>query len=440
MIEFQDIEPLIHYALAWVERYVFSWGALLQLATIITIPAVAWVASSKISIWISKAEKHWVKVVSGFIQSHIHLSLREIILLVLLPFMMGVSVLIANVATWPTTLISVASNLITAWAFIRVSSSIIQIRFLSITLAFSIWSIAALNILGWLDPVINILDQAAITLGTLRISLLLIIKGTLIFGLLIWGAGVLSRKLERILDNLQEFSPSQKVLFHKLARILLFVTAVLLGLKSIGIDLTALAVFTGALGIGIGFGLQKVFANIISGFILLMDKSIKPGDVIVVGDTYGWVNCLGTRHVSILTRDGKEHLIPNETLITEPVENWSYSDNKVRVRVPIGVSYNSDIHQVKRLLLGVAASIPRILKHPAPNCLIIGFGDSSVDFEMRVWIEDPANGIRNLRSAVYEAVWDVFKEHNIEIPFPQRDLHIRSTVVPKDSSIVAEKG
>ena len=225
-------------------------------------------------------------------------------------------------------------------------------------------------------------------------------------------------------------TPSQRVLFSKLSNIALYVAAVVIGLNIVGLDLTSLAVFSGALGLGIGFGLQKVVSNLISGIILLMDKSIKPGDVIAVGDSYGWVNSLGARCISVLTRDGKEHLIPNENLITQTVENWSYSDRKVRLHIPIGVSYNSDIHQVRELLLQAVDEHARVLKIPEPRCLITGFGDSSIDFEIRAWIFDPQEGLSNLKSDLFFRVWDLFKEHNIEIPFPQRDIHIKQAAVP----------
>lgn len=163
----------------------------------------------------------------------------------------------------------------------------------------------------------------------------------------------------------------------------------------------------------------------ISGIILLMDKSIKPGDVIAVEGSYGWVNALGARYVSVLTRDGKEHLIPNENLITQTVENWSYSDSKVRLHIPIGVSYDSDVRLVQKLLLQAVQDQPRVLKEPEPRCLITGFGDSSIDCEIRAWIFDPQQGIANVKSDIYFRIWELFKEHGVEIPFPQRDIHIK---------------
>ncbi len=197
-------------------------------------------------------------------------------------------------------------------------------------------------------------------------------------------------------------------------------------MSTVGIDLTAFAVFSGAVGVGIGFGLQKVVSNLISGVILLMDKSVKPGDVITVGETYGWINTLGARYASVVTRDGTEYLIPNEDIITQQVVNWSYSNNAVRLKIPIGISYKADVRKAIALCLEAAAEVERVVDQPKSVCLLKGFGDSSVDLELRIWISDPQNGVSNVKSQVLLLVWDKFHAHDIEIPFPQRDLHIRS--------------
>ena len=236
-----------------------------------------------------------------------------------------------------------------------------------------------------------------------------------------------TRLLESRIQTSRTLSPSVQVLFAKSLKIVLVSLAVLIAIRSVGIDLTALAVLGGAIGLGIGFGLQKVISNLISGVILLVDKSIKPGDVISVGGTYGWVTGLGGRYVSIVTRDGIEHLIPNETLITERVENWTHSNNRSRLKARIGVHYGSDVRLAMKLCREAARSTERVLTDPAPRCLLIGFGDSSVDLELRFWIEDAQNGVRNVTSEVLLRVWDTFHEHGIEIPYPQRDLHIRSS-------------
>ena len=213
-----------------------------------------------------------------------------------------------------------------------------------------------------------------------------------------------------------------------MARIILITIAFFMAISSVGIDLTVFTVFGGALGVGLGFGLQKVVSNFVSGIILLLDKSIKPGDVISVGDTYGWVKSLNARYVSLDTRDGIEHLIPNEDLIVQSVENWSYSHNKIRLKIPVGVHYQSDVRKAIELCTQAATDNPRVLDDPAPVCQLRGFGDNSVDLEIRMWIDDPQKGISNLKSEVLLNIWDKFQVNHIEIPYPQRDLHIKTPI------------
>jgi small-conductance mechanosensitive channel len=218
---------------------------------------------------------------------------------------------------------------------------------------------------------------------------------------------------------------TQQLLAQKLAGLGLLVAAFFIGIDIIGIDLTALAVFSGAFGLAVGFGLQKTFGNLIAGIILLMDRSIKPGDVIVVGESFGHVTKIGVRAVSVVTRDGKEHLIPNENLMTQEVENWSYSSRDVRVHIPVGVSYDSDLPLAQRLMVEAAAASERVLKNPSPTVWLRGFGDSSVDHEILVWITDPEAGVGNVQSEILNRLWVLFKENGIEIPFPQRDIRVK---------------
>ena len=205
---------------------------------------------------------------------------------------------------------------------------------------------------------------------------------------------------------------------------MLYAAAFFIGLKAVGFDLTGLAVLSGAIGVGLGFGLQKVVSNLVSGVIILLDKSIKPGDVISLGDTFGWIDSLGARYVSVVTRDGKEYLIPNEDLITGQVVNWSHSNDFVRLDIYFGTSYDNDPHKVRELAIEAAKSVDRVLTLRPPVCHIVGFGDSSVDYILRFWIRDPTAGLTNIRGNVYLALWDAFKENGITIPFPQREVRI----------------
>jgi len=363
----------------------------------------------------------------------------EVLVSVLFLVMLWLEIGVMRKLTWPSNsyLLGVVASLMTAWVVIKLSSTFIRNAAVAQTLALTVWSLAALNITGLLDPTLAALDSLAVNFGELRVSLLTVIKGVLSATILLWAASALSRVLETRIKRAPDLSPSIQVLMAKLLKITLLTIAILIALKSVGIDLTALALLSGAIGLGIGFGLQKVVSNLISGVILLLDKSIKPGDVIELGETFGWISSLGARYVSVVTRDGKEYLIPNEDLITQRVVNWSFSNQLVRLEVPVGVSYDSDPHAVRRLLITAAASAERVLSEPKPVCHLVGFGESSLDFVLRFWIRDPQQGVVNVKGKVLLAVWDALKEAGIEIPYPHRQILLREPVSVKGSTAAA---
>ncbi|ADO76643.1 mechanosensitive ion channel family protein [Halanaerobium praevalens] len=344
----------------------------------------------------------------------------------ILMFLIGVYYIIAASFAIPAVIISIFGNLVSAWLLVKALSLFFprnkMFRFLSAL----IWLIAALRILNIYQETLNLLESLAFHSGNLRISLLMIIKTVIIFSILFWLAGKLSRLVTNKIDNSEELTPSVKVLLNKIAKFIIFTAAVLFTLSSVGVDLSAFTFLGGAVGVGLGFGLQKIVSNFISGIIILADKSIKPGDVVEIDDVYGWVRKLDTRFVSVVTRSGKEYLIPNEDFITKEVINWSYSDELVRVEAKVGVSYNSDLRLVQKLMQQSIESKTRILDKPEPNVLLMGFGDSSINFELRFWISDPQNGIQNIRSEVLLSIWDYFQENEVEIPFPQQDYHLKS--------------
>lgn len=323
---------------------------------------------------------------------------------------------------------TISVKLLAAWIAIRFVTSLVRFPLWSQMIAIIAWSVVALSIVGILDDAIILLDNYAFHIGKWRISPLTILKGLVSLVVLLWLAGFIARFLDVQINRLPNLTPSLKVLISKIFKITLVVVALLVALESFGIDLTALAVFGGAIGLGLGFGLQKVVSNLVSGIILLLDRSVKPGDVIEVANSFGWVNSLGARYVSVLTRDGVEHLIPNEHLITEKVVNWSHSSSKVRLKIPIGVAYDADVRKAMDLCLEAANESKRILPAPGPVCRLMEFGDSAVNLELRVWIDDPVHGVTNVRSEVLLAIWDKFHEHQIGIPYPQRDVHIRSYI------------
>ncbi|MCE5974144.1 mechanosensitive ion channel [Sinirhodobacter sp. WL0062] len=321
-------------------------------------------------------------------------------------------------------LVDLAATLVTAWLVVGLITRLINNRFLRRIVTWGAWIYVTLHYLGFADEAASILDGAAIDLGGFRLSALAVLKALALTALLIAGARIVTgRATARIRGN-EDISPSMAELVIKVMQVVFYGAAFFIGLKSVGFDLTGLAVLSGAIGVGLGFGLQKVVSNLVSGVIILLDKSIKPGDVISLGETFGWINSLGARYVSVVTRDGKEYLIPNEDLITGQVVNWSHSDEFVRIDLTFGTSYHDDPHEVRALAVSAAQSVPRVLKSRPAVCHITGFGESSVDYVLRFWIEDPVEGLTNVRGAVYLALWDAFHANGISIPFPQREVRV----------------
>jgi small-conductance mechanosensitive channel len=399
----------------------------LQLLLIAVLAAIAWFGGRALEPPIEQ----WVRRRDTTLRRMrlYALVLRRIrpILFVLLA-LVAVATLRQTIPQGRSHLVLIAANLVAVWIVVSITSRFIRNRLVARIVAIGAWLIAALNILNLAQTAMAVLDAAAVNIGDIRVSLLLLFKAAIVLTILFWLASAISAASERRLAVLEDMSPSMRVLTGKLVRIGLFTLAVFVGLQSIGLDLTGLTVFSGAVGLGLGFGLQKVVSNLVSGIILLIDRSIKPGDVISLGETFGWIKQLNARYVSVITRDGREYLIPNEDLVTSQVINWSYSDKNIRLEVPFGVSYGSDPHQVRRIAVEAARRVARVLGAPAPLCHLTAFGDSSIDFVLRFWITDPAGGVVNVKSDVLLALWDALKENGIEIPYPQRDVHVRTLV------------
>ena len=284
-----------------------------------------------------------------------------------------------------------------------------------------------------LKNLIQLLDSYGFDLGDTRVSLYRAILVVLVLLGIFVAARLGSAGSRALFRRITRLDATQQLLGEKLVGIAVWLLAILIGIQIVGIDLTALTVFSGAFGLAIGFGLQKTFGNLIAGIILLMDRSIKPGDVIAVTSmgggashgTVGQVRQIGIRAVSLITRDKVEFLIPNENLMINQVENWSHSSREVRVKIPVSVSYDSDIEQVEQLMLQTARETPRVLANPAPGVWLSAFGDNGIQFEIQIWIDDPEDGIGNVRSDLLKLLWHRFIEHGVRIPFPQRDMHIR---------------
>ena len=323
-----------------------------------------------------------------------------------------------------TYLMSIVGTIAFAWVVVVIVARFIHNALLRRTATWGAWIYAALYFLGLVQTTEQLLDKIAIDLGDFHLSALLILKVLIVTAVLFVLARLISTTTTKRIRQNDEISPSMQVLMVKFLQVILYGFAFFIGLKATGFDLTGLAVLSGAIGIGLGFGLQKVVSNLVSGIIILLDKSIKPGDVISLGETFGWINTLGARYASVVTRDGKEYLIPNEDLITNQVVNWSHTNDFVRLDIFFGTAYHDDPHKVRALAREAAGGVDRVLTTRPPVCHIVGFGDSSVDYILRFWIIDPTDGLTNIRGNVYLALWDAFKENDISIPFPQREIKI----------------
>lgn len=414
----QSVTQLLIEAQGWVQEYVLVQLTAVQLLVVLLALGLALAIAPRIQALNQKLQMPWAIKTWDVLTSLLRPLL--VLLLVLL------AVFIANVAGFSAPLLGIVASLLTAWIAIRLVSKLVRQPVLARSIAWVAWAIVALNILQLLQPAIDLLDANSVMLGSIRLSPYFAIRSILVFVALLWLALQISAAVQQRIRVSDSLSPSVKVLLSKTVSVVMVSLAVLIALQSTGIDLTALAVVGGVLGIGVGFGLQKIVGNLVSGVILLLDKSIKPGDVIAVDDSYGWVGALGARYVSVITRDGTEHLIPNEMLITEKVENWTHSNERRRIKVPVCVHYNSDLNQVITLCIEAAQGTERVISDPPAACLLTEFAENAVNLEVRFWINDPHNGIANVKSAVMLKIWNAFHKHAIEIPYPQRDLHIRS--------------
>jgi small-conductance mechanosensitive channel len=407
----------------WLE--VLSWAMLMQLVVIAGALWLAREASRAIRGWCDHQKEKCALLPQSCDDLNRIIDFLKVITPFLAFLILEIAYRLAEHFNWSRDALYTASVILIALTLVRFLTGQMQNRFWAGILTTVIWLWTSLYICHLIDPWLNALHHISFDIGQIHISLLVINRALLLTLLLYW----LSRKLLIILHYWltmgSGLTAAIQILLYKLGSIFLFAAAIALVLHYMGLDLTIFTLFSGALGLGLGFGLQKVFANLVSGFIILADKSIKPGDVIQLGNQYGWINYLGGRYVSVISRNGAEHLIPNENLVTNEVINWSYSNNLVRLKLPVGVSYESDLEKARDLMLEVANATKRILVDPKPSCLLVGFGDSTINLELRVWINDPQNGLGRVKSDLYWGIWKVFREHGIELPYPQRDVHLK---------------
>src|SRR6056297_518739 len=359
-------------------------------------------------------------------------TLQQRLRLILFAALIWPTVWVMRAITWPSRsyILTVFAELALTWLVIAVATRLIGNSLLRALVRYAGWTWGTLIILNLTDEAQALLDGLAIEFGGTRLSVWLVLQAIIVIGTLFALARFVSTTSAARVRRNADISPSMQVLVVKFLQVLLYGTAVFIGLRAVGVDLTGLAVLSGAIGVGLGFGLQKVVSNLVSGVIILLDKSIKPGDVISLGETFGWINSLGARYVSITTRDGREYLIPNEDLITGQVVNCSHSNDFVRLDIYFGTAYGDDPHKVRKIAIEAAKSVDRVLSEQPPVCHIVGFGDSSVDYILRFWIRDPTGGLTNIRGNVYLALWDAFQAGGISIPFPQREVRMLGEPAP----------
>ncbi|MFT6450696.1 MAG: small-conductance mechanosensitive channel [Halocynthiibacter sp.] len=379
--------------------------------------------------WIGPKIYNWMRGLEGVSKPRLRamLVVHKRLQLILFVGLAWASVgIISQITPFPSRryILVLVATIALAWLMVSFAARLVRNSLLRRVVTWGLWVYVTLYYLGLAEAMTAFLDSAAVEFGDFRLSALAVLKALIVTGILFTLARVGSQSATTKISKNEEISPSMRVLAVKVLQITLYGAAFFIGLKAVGFDLTGLAVLSGAIGVGLGFGLQKVVSNLVSGVIILLDKSIKPGDVISLGETFGWINTLGARYASVVTRDGKEYLIPNEDLITNQVVNWSHTNDYVRLDIFFGTAYGDDPHLVRKIAVEAAKGVSRV-SHTRPTvCHIVGFGDSSVDYILRFWITDPTGGLTNVRGAVYLALWDAFKANDISIPFPQREVRM----------------
>ena len=396
-----------------------------QLFIILGLIVLAWLlralAAPRLQEW-ARAREGWPKW-----RLRLLVQVRKRMALIFFTLLSGALYVVMQQVTWPSRsyLIGVAATLAMVWLIIGFVTRAVRNRLLRQILTWGLWIYATLFALNATDDVARILDGVTLGIGDLSLSLLTLLKALVLIVVMMAVARLATRSAGSALTRNEDLSPSMRVLAVKSVQVVIYGIVGIVGIRALGFDLTGLALLSGAIGVGIGFGLQKVISNLVSGIIILLDKSIKPGDVISLGDTFGWIDSLGARYVSVVTRDGKEYLIPNEDLITSQVVNWSHTNKFVRLDSFFGPSYGDNPHEVRKIAVAAAESVDRVLTHPnRPVCHMTGFGDSSVDYILRFWISDPTGGLTNIRGQVYLALWDAFAENGVTFPFPQREVRV----------------
>ena len=424
MMNWNKIDGLLQTAIRLVGAEFMSPWFYLQIGLIVAAAGIAYATSAAVRARtdVSSLAMGWPAPLRLFIRI-----LMRSLTTVIFALLVGIARVVMTASTGPSRsyLLAIAASLATAWLIIRFATSFIRNEFVVRMISISAWVIAALSIVGLLKPTTDALDSIGIDLGGLRLTPLLIIKLLVLLAITLWIANLISNFIEGRIKQSHDLTPSVQVLLTKLVRLILMVLAVALVMGAVGINLAALAVFSGAVGVGVGFGLQKIVANFVSGVILLADKSVKPGDLVTIGDSFGRINTMNTRYISVAAGDGREFLIPNEDLITQKVVNWTYTDKDTLVKVPFSTNYDADPRLVCKLAVDVASATDRVKK---AGCQISEFAEYGMRFSLTFWINDPYAGMDNVKSDVMMALWDAFKREGIRVPYPVRDIRVRGTL------------
>ncbi len=429
-----DLTERLQALLEWIETQLWSVDVAIQLGVILAAFLPALIFGPRLRKLVQKATRRWM-------ENPLFGRLCRALLILMTPLALYLVLTGVRVGFGaferPTAVLEAAISLLTAWLVIRAVTLIIRSKFWSAVAFYIAWPIAALDVFGLLDDVIVQLQMLAIPLGEtsegepVQLTVLDIVRSLIYFAALFWAASFATKAIDRQMEKSEELSPALRALISKTLGIALPIIAFVIALQLVGFNLATLAIFSGAVGIGIGLGLQQTVSNFAAGFTLLADKSIKPGDAIEIDGTFGWVTGMQSRYVSIRTRDGTELLIPNDHFIVNGVVNWSKSDRIVRLHAPFGVTYATrDLKAVQSLAEQAALTVDRVVSDRKPVCNVMEFGDSSVNLDLRFWIKDPENGQANVRSEVYLALWDALHEAGVEIPFPQRDIYIKQMPEP----------
>jgi small-conductance mechanosensitive channel len=432
-MDLSDVTDFLHAAARSVGAEVTSPWFYLQLGLILAATGIAFASGAAIRsrIDMTSLAKGWPAPLRLFMRVLVGSAPTAVFAVLMI-----VARVVMRVSTWPSRsyLLAVAAKLALAWLIIRLVTSVIRNPFIVRLVSLSAWLVAALSIIGQLAPAIDALDSVSIVLGGLRLTPLLLIKFGVLLAVALWLSNIASNFAESRITQSSDLTPSIQVLLVKMIRLALMIFAVAMVMSAVGINLSALAIFSGAAGVGIGFGLQKIVANFISGIILLADKSVKPGDLVTIGDSSGRISAMKTRYISVAAGDGREFLIPNEDLVTQKVTNWTYTDKNTLVKVNFGTNYEADPRLVRKLAIEIAAAAPRALKDKPPNCILVEFAEAGMKFSLTFWISDP-DGMDNVKSDVMLALWETFKREGIRVPYPVREIRIRGGALPMETTV-----